>query len=281
VVEIGEPVASADCVALARTEPEEAARRLTTRLGEALRALLAEVDDRHTLRLVEHAERLWRQERAGGDWGAAARAEWRRRAARAYRYVADRDPGRIAALRGAMERYVKDSESGGLRTATTLSAPSAGTTARYAAGQVAALLGGLPLAIAGLASHLAPYWLTWLAVRLLRPEPDAEATYKLSAALVLYPLAWIAEGWLLGRLGGAWLVVVFLLLLLPGGFFALAWAERLHRLYRESRALLRLLVDRDLVRHLAGRRRALLDEMDATVATVPEAVLAGRDEVRG
>ena len=281
LVEIGEPVVSADCVALARTEPEEAARRLTTRLGEALRALLAEVDDRHTLRLVEHAERLWRQERDGGDWDAAARAEWRRRAARAYRYVADRDPGRIAALRGAMERYVKDSESAGLRTATTLSAPSAGTTARYAAGQVAALLGGLPLAIAGLASHLAPYWLTWLAVRLLRPEPDAEATYKLSAALVLYPLAWIAEGWLLGRLGGAWLVVVFLLLLLPGGFFALAWAERLHRLYRESRALLRLLVDRDLVRHLAGRRRALLDEMDATVATVPEAVLAGRDEVRG
>ena len=62
--------------------------------------------------------------------------------------MADRDPGRIAALRGAMERYVKDSESAGLRTATTLSAPSAGTTARYAAGQVAALLGGLPLAIA-------------------------------------------------------------------------------------------------------------------------------------
>jgi len=278
LIEIGEPVATADCVALARAEPEEATRRLTARLGEALHALLAEVDDRHTLRLVEHAERLWRQEREGGERDAAASAEWRRRAARAHRYLARHDPARLAALRAAMERYAKDSEAAGLRTATVLRPPSAGATARYAAGQVAALLGALPLAAVGLASHLGPYWLTWLAVRAARPEPDVEATFKLSAALLLYPLAWIAEGWLLARAGGPWLVAVFVLLLLPSGFFALAWAERLHRLQREGRALLRLLSDRDLVRHLALRRRALLAEMDAAVATVPEAVLAGRDE---
>ena len=65
VVAVGDPVATGDAVALARDEPEEAARRLTARLGEALRGLIADVDDRQTLRLVEHAERLWRQERAG------------------------------------------------------------------------------------------------------------------------------------------------------------------------------------------------------------------------
>jgi hypothetical protein len=139
------------------------------------------------------------------------------------------------------------------------------------------LLGGLPLALCGLASHLVPYWINWTAVRLLRPEPDVEATYKLVAGLVLFPIAWIAEGWLLWRLGGGALLVLFVLLLVPGGFFALAWGERLRRLLRETRALLRLLVDRDLARHLATRRRAILDDMDAAVARVPEPVLAGRE----
>ena len=138
----------------------------------------------------------------------------------------------------------------------------------------------LPTEVAGILA-IEPYWLTWAAVKLLRPEPDVEATYKLVAGVLIYPLAWVAEGWLLWRWGGGWPLALFVVLLVPGGFFALAWSERLRRLYRESRALLRLLVDRDLGRHLGGRRRAILGEMDRAVARVPEAVLSGREELRG
>lgn len=279
LVSIGEPVPTADCVALARTEPEEAAHRLTARLGAAMRGHLAEVDDRQTLRLVEHVERLWRQERdARGPRDVAARADWRRRATRAYRHLIHHEPARLEALRGLMERYVKDVEAASLGTAVGLRPPAARVVLRYAAGQLVVLLGGLPLALWGLVTHLAPYWLTGAAVRLLRPEPDVEATYKLAAGVVVYPLAWIALGWLLWRGGGAWWFALFVVLLMPGGFFALAWAERLRRLYRESRALLRLLADRDLARHLGERRRAILAEMDGAVARVPEPVLAGREE---
>ncbi len=278
LVSIGEPVPAGDCVALARSEPEEAARRLTARLGEAMRGLIALVDDRQTLRLVEHAERLWRQER-GGEWDATARADWRRRATRAYRYLSRHDPGRISRLRGQMERYIKDLDEAGLRTAVLLKPPAPSVALRYAGAQLAALLGGLPLALWGLASHALPYWLTWAAARLLRPPGDVEATYKLVAGLVLYPLGWIAEAWLLWRVGGGGLLALFLVLLVPGGFFALSWSERLRRLYRETRALLRLVLDRDLARHLAERRREILAEMDGAVAVVPEPVLDGREEV--
>jgi glycerol-3-phosphate O-acyltransferase / dihydroxyacetone phosphate acyltransferase len=282
LIAVGEPVETADQVALARSQPEEAARRLTDRLGEALRGLIAEVDDRETLRLVEHAERLWRQERDGGaPRDAAASADWRRRATRAYRYLIHHDPAGIAILRGLVERYVKDVEAASLGTAVGLRPPGARVVLPYAARQLAILLGGLPLALWGLASHAVPYWLTWAVSRLLRPEPDVEATYKLVAGAIMYPLAWIVEGWLLWRWGGGWPLAVFALLLIPGGFFALAWSERLRRLYRESRALLRLLVDRDLGRHLGGRRRAILDEMERAVARVPEPVLSGREEPRG
>jgi 1-acyl-sn-glycerol-3-phosphate acyltransferase len=282
LIAVGEPVETADYVALARSEPEEAARRLTARLGEAMRGLIAEVDDRQTLRLVEHAERLWREGRDGAaPPDAAARADWRRRATRAYRYLIHHDPARLEALRGLVERYVKDVEAASLRTAVGLRPPGARVVLRYAVRQLAILLGGLPLALWGLGSHAVPYWLTWAAVKLLRPEPDVEATYKLVAGIVIYPLAWIALGSVLWRGGGGWPLALFVVLLIPGGFFALAWSERLRRLYRESRALLRLLVDRDLGRHLGGRRRAILEEMDRVVARVPEPVLAGREEPPG
>jgi glycerol-3-phosphate O-acyltransferase / dihydroxyacetone phosphate acyltransferase len=281
LIAVGPPVETADHVALARSQPEEAARRLTARLGEALRGLIAEVDDRETLRLVEHAERLWREERDGGaPRDAAASADWRRRATRAYRYLIHHDPAGVEILRGLVERYVKDVEAASLHTAVGLRPPGARVVLRYAVRQLAILLGGLPLALWGLASHAVPYWLTWAAAKLLRPEPDVEATYKLVAGLVMYPLAWMVEGWLLGRWGGGWPLALFVVLLFPGGFFALAWSERLRRLYRESRALLRLLVDRDLGRHLGGRRRAILHEMDRAVARVPEPVLAGREDAR-
>ena len=281
LIAVGEPVETADYVALARSEPEEAARRLTARLGEAMRRLIAEVDDRQTLRLVEHAERLWREERDGGaPPDAAARAEWRRRATRAYRYLIHHAPVRIETLRGLVERYVKDVEAAALGTKVGLRPPGARVALRYAVRQLAILLGGLPLALWGLGSHAVPYWLTGAAVKPLRPEPDVEATYKLAAGVVIYPLAWIAEGWLLCRWGGG-LLALFVVLLIPGGFFALAWSERLRRLYRESRALLRLLVDRDLGRHLGERRRVILEEMDRAVARVPEPVLAGREEPPG
>ena len=282
LIAVGPPVETADHVALARSQPEEAARRLTARLGEALRGLIAEVDDRETLRLVEHAERLWREERDGGaPRDAAASADWRRRATRAYRYLIHHDPAGVEILRGLVERYVKDVEAASLHTAVGLRPPGARVVLRYAVRQLAILLGGLPLALWGLTSHAVPYWLTWAAAKLLRPEPDVEATYKLVAGLVMYPLAWMVEGWLLGRWGGGWPLALFVVLLIPGGFFALAWSERLRRLYRESRALLRLLVDRDLGRHLGERRRAILDEMGRAVARVPEPVLAGREDARG
>ena len=94
---------------------------------------------------------------------------------------------------------------------------------------------GLPVALWGLLSHGVPYGLTALAVRLARPEPDVEATYKLAAGVFLYPLAWMAEGWAAWRLGGGAALALFIAALAPSGFFALGWSERLDA-WRATRA---------------------------------------------
>jgi hypothetical protein len=136
----------------------------------------------------------------------------------------------------------------------------------------APLLLGLPLALWGLLLHALPYRLTALAVRALDPERDVTATYKLGAALLAYPLGWAAEAWLAWRLGGGWLLALLLVSLVPAGFFALAWQARLARVRRDARGFLHFLVDRDLHRRLAARRRALVDEMRALAQQLPGGV---------
>ena len=111
LVLVGRPVDTADCLRLYRTAPEEAVRRLTDRLAAALGDLIAEVGDRQTLRLVEEAEAIWLAESPERAPDIAARAEWRRRAAVAYRYLCRANPPRVRALRGELERYVKDLEA--------------------------------------------------------------------------------------------------------------------------------------------------------------------------
>lgn len=279
LVLVGPPVPTADVVALGRGAPEIAARLLTDRLATGLRALIVEADDRMTLRLVRVVEAIWREEsgRARADDPAASTAALAR-ILRAYRYLAEREPRRVARLRAEVERYAKDLEVAGLGDPDHPAAYPPGRVIRYALREGGALVVGLPLALAGLAIHALPYQVTgWLA-RALRPEPDTEATIKLAASLVAYPLCWVLEGGVAGWLGGGLGLVLFLAALVPTGFFALAWRDRLERVRRDARGFSRFLADRDLPARLAARRAALMRELAALARSVPEPVLHPRAE---
>jgi hypothetical protein len=141
--------------------------------------------------------------------------------------------------------------------------------ARYAAREGLALLGGLPFALWGVASHALPYAVTALAVRCLAPTDDVAATVKLMAGAILYPACWALEGWLVWRLLGGWGLFAFLVLLIPTGLVALGWQARLERVRRDTRAFLRFLWDRDLFARLAARRRALVEETESLARLLP------------
>jgi 1-acyl-sn-glycerol-3-phosphate acyltransferase len=273
LVAVGPPVETAECVALHATDPEAAVRRLTDRLAEGIRRQIAEAEDRQTLRLVDAAQAVWREEVAAGAGGEAARLAWRQAVVRAHRYLAARDPARLATLARDLDAYARALEAAGLTGRDLAASYPPGVVLRYAAREGLSLLGTLPLALWGLASHLLPYRLTGVVARWLRPTPDAEATDKIAVGVVLYPLCWVAEGWLAWRLGGGGALAAFVLLLLPSGFFAIAWRERLARVRRQARAFLGFLVDRDLQRRLRARRRALAEELAALARQVPDGVL--------
>jgi len=275
---VGDPVPTRDCLDLARVAPEAAVRQLRSRLAETLRGLMIEVEDQRTFRLLRVVERIWREESAepGGD--AATRTAWLQGSARAYRYLMSRDPARVERLRREVERYAADLEMGGLAGRELARTYPPGVVWRYALREGLSLLVGLPLALWGIANHAIPYQLTALAARVARPSFDTEATFKLVAGLVLYPLCWIGEGWLAWRLGGASWLTVFLVSLGPTAFFALTWRVRLDRVRRDTRGFLGFLRDRDLFRRLLARRRALMEELRALARLVPAAVLVGEPD---
>jgi glycerol-3-phosphate O-acyltransferase / dihydroxyacetone phosphate acyltransferase len=270
LVLIGPPVATAGAVALARSEPERAARALTDDLAVALRELIVEAEDRQTLRQLRFAEELWREE--GGEVPAdpAGRVAWLRRAMRSYRLLLARAPDRVAFFRGRLEELVGAMERSGLGPAGL--ARPAGPARRFgrAAWQAAALLLLTLPALLGIALHIAPYELTDLAVRAMKRTDEEEATDKIALGLLLYPLFWAMETWAAFRWGGGWAVAALLVLLFPSAFFALAWRARLDRLRRDARAFVRCLRDPGLPARLAGERRALADELRELARLVPE-----------
>jgi hypothetical protein len=118
-----------------------------------------------------------------------------------------------------------------------------------------------------------PYQLTAAAVRLIPHTDEEEATDKIAAGLVLYPLAWALEAWAAYAIGGTLALIGFLVALLPAGFFALAWRARLAHVGQEAGAFLRFLRDRGLPHRLRERRRALAAKLAELARTAP---LAGR-----
>jgi 1-acyl-sn-glycerol-3-phosphate acyltransferase len=275
VVAVGEPLDLADCVALYARDPAEAVRQLTLRLAEGLSRLIVETGDRQTLRLLEVAESIWRAESPELARDPAARAAWRQRTVRAYRYLIEREPGRIASLRGELEEYAKMVEMIGLEGRAPGERAPLVVATRYTVREGLALLLGFPLAVLGLALHAFPYQFTAWAIRLVDPEADAEATFKIAGGLLFFVACWAVEGWLVWRFWGFWAFALFLVALAPTGFFALGWADRLARVGREARHYLRFLADRNLARLLVERRRAIMAELVALLRLVPTPVLEG------
>jgi glycerol-3-phosphate O-acyltransferase / dihydroxyacetone phosphate acyltransferase len=281
-VVVGPPVPTADCVATHRASPEAAARALTERLTHALRAQITEAEDLHTLDLVAVLEQAWRDEaRDAGDGDPRSALAWRQQVTRAARYLAEREPALVADLRRRVERYRIHLEEAGLTGEELDRRLTPGVVLRGALWNLIGLVLSLPLALWGVLSHAIPYTLTGAVVRRLRRTAEEEATDKIAAGLLLYPLCWLAEGWLVRAVGNRLGLLLFLALLVPSGLFALSWGERLARVERQARALSQLVGDPFQRRRLRLERRKLVDELTALAAMVPDAVRVGADDHAG
>ncbi len=263
LVLVGEPVPTRDLVGAYAIDPEGTVRGLTDGIASALRALVVEAEDRRTLQLVTAIARLWH---ARADDDAAEQAAWMRGVMVAYRTLRRDAPERVMRFRQELERYEKDRELAGFDERIP-ARYSAARVARYTLREGGSLLLGAPLALWGVLVHGLPYQLPRLVVRVATPDDDMVATVKLAVAIVAFPVCWAMEAWALGRIAGAWAVAGFLVALVPSGFFALGWQERLRRFRGQVVGFLAFLFRPDLHRRFHARRRALRAELDALART--------------
>jgi 1-acyl-sn-glycerol-3-phosphate acyltransferase len=280
---IGRPVETADLVAAHRDRPEEAVRAITARLSESIGARIVEAQDHYTLDLLATLERAWREEAARrgepepvpADAGEYALA-WKQRVMRAAAYLSAREPHRVAALRHRIELYRSHLDEVGIAGDQLGQPYTARLVVSYVATNVLWLALGLPLACWGIVSHAAPYWLTGQIAKWLGATSEEEATDKIAVGLVIHPVLWALEAWLVWRLAGRGALVLFVLLVVPSGLAALLWRERLGRFIGQARAFVWFLTDRGLHRRLLDERGALVAELRELADRVPPEVLASR-----
>jgi 1-acyl-sn-glycerol-3-phosphate acyltransferase len=266
LVLVGSPVETSGLAGRDPATDPAAARALTDRLTEALRAQIVETDDRRTLRLLKLVEELWRDRDGAPEPPEGLRVLWIQGAARVHRTLLQRAPDRVASFRGKLEAYDAECAKAGLAAEQLSRWYTPASVARYVVSEGLSLLVGLPLALVGVLVHGLPYRLTAFAVRRIPHTDEEEATDKIVGGLVFYPLCWIAEGWALYALFGKTALIAFLIALPLTALPALAWSERLRRVKTEAAAFGRFLWNRDLLRRLRKDRRELSDELHAFAA---------------
>lgn len=279
-VTIGSPVATADLIAAHRDRTEDAVRAITARLTESIAARIVEAQDQYSLELLALLERAWSEEasRHGEPDPPPGKATeqslaWKQQVMRAGRYLDEHEPHRMAELRHRIELYRGHLGEVGIPSEQLGRPYTSRLVISYVVTNVSWLVLGLPLAGWGIASHAAPYWLTGQIVRRLGRTREEEATDKMAAGFVIFPLLWCVEGWLVWRLAARGGLLLFVLLIAPSGLLALAWHERFGRVMRQARAFFWFLADRGLHQRLLAERRALVGELRGLADRVPPGVL--------
>ena len=266
---VGKPIDTADCVDLARREPEAAARQLTDRLADAIRGLIVEAGDRQTLGLVTFLEEIWTHDRSDAPVDERGRVTWLQNVLRVHRQLIERCPDKVASIRDRLALFARELEASGLEPAQL--SPTWDSFARGVARERKSLLAVAPLALVGIGLHVAPYKLTGTVVKRILRDEEEEATDKIAVGFLLFPIFWALEALLAFLLGGPLAAALFVVALFPLGFLALAWRERVDRTIRESRAILRVRQEPDVVKEFRARREALVAELADLAKLVPEA----------
>jgi 1-acyl-sn-glycerol-3-phosphate acyltransferase len=260
--------------------PREAVRALSDRLAEAMRSLTLNADRHEALQMVARAERIFSAADEDEDGDSLERElRRRRRFVEAYAYHRQHSPARVEELERRVWAYEEELRQAGLEDPRLLSPSTVADYARVrkllARAVVFLLL--LPVALAGAALHYPAYKLAGvLATRFARQYDDVLSTFKIAAALLLFPLTWGALGFVLYGFRGWWGVLAALALAPPAGYVALRTREEFGRFAAGTRAALFFVRERSFFRRLLEERRRIRREILALGDEYERAAASGQ-----
>lgn len=241
--------------------PREAVRELSDRIAEALRSLTLNADRHEALAMVARAERIFSSEDEGGDEPSLERElRRRRRFVEAYAFHRRRSPARVEELERRITRYEEELRQAGIEDPRQLSAATVSeyARARTILSRVFVFVLLSPAALAGSLVHYPAYTLAGLlATKFAREYDDVLSTFKIAAALLLFPLTWLALAVLLYLFAGWWGVLAALVCAPLSGYVALRTREELDRFVAGARAALFFVRERSFFRQLLEERRRI------------------------
>ncbi len=274
----GAPLQVAPVPLQADGEPtREAVRALSDRIEAALRDVTLNAEHEQALNTISRAEKIFSTEsedETAVDDSLAREFDLRRRFVEGYAYFFQHAPARLTALEARIRRYEEElSEAGVDHDDLSAARVPASKVMRYLALRVLPTLLLAPLALAGIVLHYPAYKLAHLlALKLAREQEDVFATFKITAALLFFPLTWlfVALGcwWLVG-----WPSALLALVAAPlAGYVAIRFFEALDRFVGGARALSFFFMRRHFFQRLLIERRNLRAEI---IALGAEAAAAG------
>ncbi|MDQ3908714.1 MAG: hypothetical protein M3268_10285, partial [Acidobacteriota bacterium] len=283
LLHFGEPLKVEPAVLDADGEPQrDAVRSLSARIERALLEVTLNAEHEHALSTIARAERIFSSETSASGRAPrslAAQLELRRRFLAGYSFHFERDPERLAALEARLTRYEETLRLAGLDAEDLASAQATpGAILRHVVARVLPVLCLAPSAAVGFAAHYLTYKLAGaLATRLARRDDDMISTIKIVAAMLLFPLTWIALAILLGHFFG-WFGVALALAVVPlCGYVAVRFAEELDGFVGGARALRFYLTRRWFFKELLAERRRLREEIESLGAEIGRGDAPPRD----
>ena len=266
---IGEPFDIADLRGLHSTDEAAAVRSLTERIATRLGAVTLNVAEQRDAELIDTAERLYARTKGVSRWrdrdALADRLPRLRAFARGLAWLREHDPARFERIARAVARYRRRSQLLGAADGDVPPRYTFRGTLRYIIAQTLLLAAVALPALAGSIIWYPTYIAPQLTLRLVKPEYEAVATYKLATAFIAVPITMllaIVAGALIDGARGALLAAV----LVPGcGFAALAWHDRWTRFREDAQLFFRVLSRRDHQDRLSRDRNALAAEFDELV----------------
>jgi glycerol-3-phosphate O-acyltransferase/dihydroxyacetone phosphate acyltransferase len=270
LVQVGEPLDPAPEIALDAQDPIAAARALTARIDGALHEVTLNYETWEDARLIARAADLYRHRAlALPTRGSLAEGvAFRRAFLEGYRDLRAKHPEKVADAAGCVREYDRLLEAFHLRDDQVGAAYPPSPVARFVGRSLLRLLVHLPLAAIGTVLNYPVYRLIGEIVKRVNRNADQTATFKVFGALLLFPLTWIAEGWLAGHyLGlGPRIGTAVALLAAPTGYVALLFHDRRAICWHEARAYLLLRTRRRLAAELKTRREAVLRQVEELAA---------------
>lgn len=270
LIHVGDPIDPSPEVEHYASEPREAVLALTGRVRKALEGVTLNYDTWREAELISHAAEIWARPDAGAvrELPLEESFSLRKVFAEGYDELLDLIPERVHAVAECVADYDRQLDLYGLTDAQVASDYPPRQVLGFALESLALILLRLPLGALGALMNFLPYeaagrFATWKS-----PSPDVDATYKLLASLLFFPLIWLA--WSAGAFfaagatglssgpGDAWLLAAGVFLLGPfTGYFALRLQQRRDLFWRQTKAFLRLQLGGRGVDELRRLRRAV------------------------